>query len=68
MIVGRNPRTPVIGDTVLLRGGNQHGVGVIVDTDAMKYKVYWRSGRGQLLWHARAELFVSRLDYGRRWP
>jgi hypothetical protein len=39
MIVGRTPRTPrtpVIGDTVLLRAGNRHGVGVIVDTDAIR--------------------------------
>ena len=53
MIVGRNPRTPVIGDTVLLRAGNRQ-VGVIVDTDAIRYRVYWRIGRGQLSWHAAA--------------
>jgi hypothetical protein len=68
MIVGRNPRTPVIGDTVLLRADNRHGVGVIVDTDAIRYRVYWRNGRGQLSWHARRELAVPRLDYSRRWP
>jgi len=45
MIVGRNPRTPVIGDTVLLRAGNRHGVGVIVDTDAIRYRVSWRNER-----------------------
>ena len=39
MIVGRNPRTAVIGDTVLLRRDNRHGVGVIVDTDAIRYRV-----------------------------
>ena len=68
MIVGRDPRTPVIGDTVLLRTGNRHGVGVIVDTDAIRYRVYWRNGRDQLSWHARRELAVPRLDYARRWP
>jgi hypothetical protein len=68
MIVGRDPRTPVIGDTVLLRTGNRHGVGVIVDTDAIRYRVYWRNGRGQLSWHVRRELAVPRLDYARRWP
>jgi hypothetical protein len=66
MIVGRNPRTPVIGDTVLSRASNRNGVGVIVD--AIRYKVYWRNGRGQQSWHARRELAVPRLDYGRRWP
>jgi hypothetical protein len=50
MIVGRNPRSPVIGDTVLLRASN-------------RYKVYWRNGRGMLSWHARGELTVPRLDY-----
>ena len=68
MIVGRDPRTPVIGDTVLLRTGNRHGVGVIVDTDAIRYRVYWRNGTGQLSWHVRRELAVPRLDYARRWP
>ena len=48
MIVGRNPRLPVIGDSVLLRAGNRNGVGTIVDTDAIGYRVYWRNGRGKL--------------------
>jgi hypothetical protein len=68
MIVGRNPRTPVIGDTALLRADNRRGVGTIVDTDATRYRVYWRNGRGQLSWHARRELAVPRGDYVRRWP
>ena len=68
MIVGRNPRNPVIGDTVLLRADNRRGVGTIVDTDAIRYKVYWRNGRGQLSWHPRGELAIPRLDFGRRWP
>jgi hypothetical protein len=68
MIVGGNPRDAVIGDTVLLRGGHGRGIGTIVDGDATKYKVYWRNGRGQLSWHARGELTVPRLDYGRQWP
>ena len=68
MIVGRNPRTAVIGDTVLLRRDISYGVGVIVDTDAIRYRVYWRIGRGQLSWHARRELAAPRLDYPRRWP
>jgi hypothetical protein len=67
VIIGRNPRTPVIGDTVLFRTDNRRGVGIIVDTNAIRYKVYWRNGRGNLSWHARAELAVPRLDYGRRW-
>jgi hypothetical protein len=54
MIVGRNPRNPVIGDTALLRADNRRGVGTIVDTDAIRYKVYWRNGRGQLSWHPAA--------------
>ena len=68
MIVGRNPRLPVIGDSVLLRADNRNGVGTIVDTDAIGYKVYWRAARGALSWHARRELTVPRLDYGRQWP
>ena len=68
MIVGRNPRLPVIGDSVLLRADNRNGVGTIVDTDAIGYKVYWRTARGELSWHARRELTVPRLDYGRQWP
>ena len=68
MIVGRNPRLPVIGDSVLLRASNGRGIGTIVDTNAIGYKVYWRNGRGKLSWHARRELTVPRLDYGRKWP
>jgi hypothetical protein len=68
MIVGRNPRLPVIGDTVLSRAGNRRGVGTIVDTDAIGYKVYWRNGRGKLSWHARRELMVPRVDYEQQWP
>jgi hypothetical protein len=44
MIVARSPRNPVIGDTVLLRAENRQGIGVIVDSDAIRYKVYWRNG------------------------
>jgi hypothetical protein len=46
MVVGRNPRNAVIGDTVLLWADKRRGVGTIVDTDAIRYKVYWRNGRG----------------------
>jgi hypothetical protein len=66
MIVGRNPRTPVLGDTVLSRANHRRGTGV--DTDAIRYKVYWRDGEGTLCWHARRELAIPRLDYGHRWP
>jgi hypothetical protein len=66
MIVARNPRNPVIGDTVLLRANKRRGVGTVVDTDAIKYRVYWRTGDGQLSWHICAELAVPRLDFGRR--
>ena len=68
MIVGRNPRLPVIGDSVLLRAANRSGVGTIVDTNAIGYRVYWRNGQGKLGWHARRELIVPRLDYGPQWP
>jgi hypothetical protein len=67
MIVGRNPRTPVIGDTVLSRSDHRHGAGIIVDTDTIRYKVYWRDGRDTLGWHTRREITIPRLDYGRRW-
>ncbi|MBE1551766.1 hypothetical protein GGC64_005853 [Mycobacterium sp. OAS707] len=68
MIVGRHPRLPVIGDTVLSRMSYRRGTGIIVDTDAIRYKVYWRDGRDTLCWHTRGELAVPRIDYGRRWP
>jgi hypothetical protein len=68
MIVGRNPRSPVIGDTVLSRPNHRWGAGTIVDSDALRYKVYWRDGIGTLRWHVRCELDVPRIDYGRRWP
>jgi hypothetical protein len=42
MIVGRNPRTVVIGDTVLSRNDYTRGAGVFVDADVPKYKIYWR--------------------------
>jgi hypothetical protein len=35
MVVGRSPRNPVIGDTVLLRAENRQGIGTVVDTDAI---------------------------------
>jgi hypothetical protein len=67
MTVGRNLRHPVVGDTVLLRRAfNRCGVGTIVDTDAVRYKVQWRRRGGQLCWHARAELAVPRIDFGQR--
>jgi hypothetical protein len=68
MIVGRSPLIPVIGDTVLCRCDRRRGTGVIVDTDATGYKVYWRDGRDTLGWHRRIELAVPRIDYGRPWP
>jgi hypothetical protein len=58
MITGRTPCIPVIGDTVLLRASNRHGGGVIVDTDAIRYRGSWRDGRGQLSWYARRALAV----------
>jgi hypothetical protein len=33
----------MIGDTVLPRADNRRGVGTIVDTDAVRYKVCWRN-------------------------
>jgi hypothetical protein len=68
MIVGRNPRTPVIGDSVLSRADNRCGAGTIVDSDGLRYKVYWRDGRDTLRWYTRHEITVPRLDYGQRWP
>ena len=65
MIVGRNPRTPVIGDTVLARADHTRGSGVIVDCDAIRYKVFWRNGSDSICWHARRELTVPRVDYER---
>jgi hypothetical protein len=67
MIIGRSPRNPIIGDTVLLRAEKKQGIGTIVDTDAIRYRVYRRNGPDELSWHARAELTVPRLDYGRHY-
>jgi hypothetical protein len=64
MIVGRSPRMPVIGDTVLSRVDHTSGAGIIVGADAVRYKVYWRDGRDTVRWHARRELAVPRIDYG----
>ncbi|MDT5050134.1 MAG: hypothetical protein QOJ56_934 [Mycobacterium sp.] len=64
MIVGRSPRMPVIGDTVMSRVDHSRGAGIIVGADAVRYKVYWRDGRDTLRWHARRELTIPRLDYG----
>jgi hypothetical protein len=68
MTVKRHSRTPVIGDTVLASTDHRRGAGIIVDTGAIRYKVYWRGGRDTLRGHARHELTVPRLDYGHRWP
>jgi hypothetical protein len=69
MIVGRHPRNPVIGDTVLSRSDRRHGTGVIVDTDAIRYKVYWRDGRDTLLTEScrssRARADTERGPHGR---
>lgn len=67
MIVGRDPRMPVVGDTVLSRADFRRGSGVIVDSDAVGYRVYWHDGEGTLCWHARGELAIPRLEYGRKW-
>ena len=63
MIVGRCPRMPVIGDTVLSLFDDKRGAGIIVAADAVRYKVYWRDGRDTVRWHVRRELTVPRLDY-----
>jgi hypothetical protein len=58
----------MIGDTVLSRASCRCRAGIIVETDAIRYKVYWRDGRDTLRWHARHELTIPRIDYGRQWP
>lgn len=67
MIVGRHPRRPVIGDTILSRNDFRRSAGVIVDSDTARYRVCWREGGGTLCWHARRELAVPGLEYGRQW-
>lgn len=67
MIVGRDPRTPVLGDTVLSKVDYRRGAGIIVDSDEVRYRVYWRHGGGTLCWHSRRELAIPRLEYGRAW-
>lgn len=59
MIVGRHPRTPVVGDTVLSKADYRRGTGIIVDSDAVRYRVYWQDGKGTLCWHARRELAMA---------
>jgi hypothetical protein len=55
---------PVLGDTVLSRADHRRGSGIIVDSDAVGYRVYWRGGEGALCWHTRGELAIPRLEYG----
>ena len=65
MSVGRNPFLPVIGDTVLSPAGYLRGAGIIVETDAVRYKVHGRrDGRDTICWHTRHELAFLRIDYG----
>jgi hypothetical protein len=45
MMMCRHPRTPVTGYTVLSRSDRRQGVGIIVDIDAVRYKVYWRDAQ-----------------------
>jgi hypothetical protein len=52
---------------LLLWADKRRGAGTIVDTDVIRYKVYWRNGRGRLSWQARRELAVLRIDYEERW-
>jgi hypothetical protein len=59
---------PVVGNSVLAPGDHRRGGGIIVDTDAVRYKVYWRDDGGTLCWHERHEIAIPRLDYGRRRP
>ena len=45
------------------RPDDRQGVGTIVETDAIRYKVYWRNGRGQVSWHPRGELAIPRARF-----
>jgi hypothetical protein len=45
MSVGCSARNPVIGDAVVLRAQRRRRVGTIVDTDAIRYLVHWRTDR-----------------------
>jgi hypothetical protein len=67
VIIGRHPRIPVIGDTVLSRNDFRRGAGIIVDSEDGRYRVYWRAGEGTLGWHTRRELAIPRLEYERQW-
>lgn len=55
---------PVLGDTVLLQKDFGRGSGIIVDSDAVRYRVCWRDGGSTLSWHTRRELAILRLQYG----
>lgn len=64
MTVGRDPRRPVLGDTVLLRNNFRQGSGIIVASDTLRYRVFWRDRGGTLSWHHSRELDILRLQYG----
>ena len=49
MIVGRNPRLPVIGDSVLSRAGNTRGIGTIVDTTRLGTRSIGAMGEASFL-------------------
>jgi hypothetical protein len=65
MIVGRHPRIPVLGGTVLSKADYRRGAGTIVDSDTVRYWIYWRGGGGTLCRHTRGELAMARIEYGR---
>lgn len=54
---------PAQRPTLLSSVDRRLGAGIIVDIDAIRYKVYWRDGIETLRWHARRGLTIPRLDY-----
>ena len=68
MIVGRNPRHAVIGDTVLLRADSRRGVGTIVDSDEILVlhhgKVVERGSTKEVLQDPKDEYTTKLLDEG----
>ena len=65
MSVARNPCLPLIGDRFLSPEGYRRSAGIIVETDAVSYKVHSRrDGRDTLCRRTGHELTVPRIDYG----
>lgn len=67
MILGRQPRTPLIGDTGVSKTGCRREPDAIGEADTVQGRVYCRNGGGTLSGRAGRELALPLMEYGRRW-